>query len=195
MGGLDLNVPSIRIGRLAVCWRPVKAVGQLRAADAAQASPDADLGQLRETDLNLVGRVLSLRPGSFRLREISSTSRRRLTLCSKAELFNKQLGQAPEQRRQLDSDASTPACVTGGGFAQPAAGDRLLSVQEGLRLLEGAGHRNGEVFEATGPELPRRDFQSLLSKQIRSFLTVSRSSWISLRRWAGEERPRTSTDS
>ncbi|APD48785.1 ARC6/PARC6 family protein [Synechococcus sp. CS-602] len=185
-GAPGLDVPSSKeLGGLLLLLEAGQPLDSFEAARRSLQPPQTPaLGSSRETDLTLlVG--LSCRQASSDLRDQRHFEAAASLLQQGLQLLQR-MGQAPEQRRQLDSDlhALLPFRVLDLLSRDLAASHER---QEGLRLLEVLVKKRGGLEGDSDPELPRQDFQSFF-KQIRQFLTVQEQVDL-FGRWAGEGSP------
>ena len=179
--GLDVPI-SKEVGGLLLLMEAGQPLDAFETARHSLQPPQTPaLGSSREADLTLLVGLTCLHAATDLRRERHFEAAASLLLQGRQLL--QRMGQAPEQRRQLDHELDNLL-----PFRVLDLLSRDLTAtaerQEGLRWLEVLVKKRGGLEGDGDPELPRQEFQAFF-KQIRQFLTVQEQVDL-FGRWAKE---------
>jgi hypothetical protein len=169
-GAPGLDLPSSKeVGGLVLLMEAGQPLDAFEIARHSLQPPQTPaLGSSREADLTLLVGITCLHAAADLRRERHFEAAASLLLQGRQLL--QRMGQAPEQRRQLDQELDNLL-----PFRVLDLLSRDLTAtterQEGLRWLDVLVKKRGGLEGDGDPELPRQEFQAFF-KQIRQFLTV-----------------------
>ena len=182
-GAPGLDVPSSKeVGGLVLLMEAGQPLDAFELARRSLQPPQTPaLGSSREADLALLVGLSCLGAAADLRRERHFEAA--ATLLMQGRQLLQRLGQAPEQRRQLDQelDQLLPFRVLDLLSRDLTA---TAERQEGLRWLDLLVKKRGGLEGDGDPQLPRQEFQAFF-KQIRQFLTAQEQVDL-FSRWAAE---------
>ena len=182
-GAPGLDLPSSKeVGGLLLLMEAGQPLEAFEIARQSLQPPQTPaLGSSREADLTLLVGITCLHAAADLRRERHFEAAASLLLQGRQLL--QRMGQAPEQRRQLDRelDSLLPFRVLDLLSRDLTA---TTERQEGLRWLDQLVKKRGGLEGDGDPELPRQEFQAFF-KQIRQFLTVQEQVDL-FSRWSSE---------